>query len=338
MLSKQFLQKVNERPRGRGSAPLVALGALAAAAVVGLLASGFAALAVLAAGAGAAYLVHRKHAQRRTLHVSYDLGGDRRMAARLERIGKACGILASSEKVWRREKPGDARKPTKTPGERPVVRVGRLETPGIETNVEVYGMSSGETAVFFFPEAFLVFEDDRYRAFSYKSLSVVFTPEKTPEPGEVLSDTEVLGETYLYMSSDGTPDRRFGSNPRMPEVLYGDLDLSAEGWRGMRIRVSKESAAAQFVLAFAEERDVERYEQWRGTRPAGDRGKPDVSYEVLGVPAGATKVEITATYRRLARTYHPDKTVSFDPEFRDLADKRMKDVNAAYAKLRRASQ
>ena len=284
MLSKKFLQKVNERPRGRGPAPLVALGAGAAAVVAGTLVSWAVGLAVLAVGAGAAYLVYREHAKKRISCVSYDIGGDRRMAERLERVVKACGILASSEKIWRRSKPGDPRKPASGAGERANVRVGRLEKPGMETNVDVHGIDSGETAAFFFPEAFLVLEDDRYRAFSYKSLRVVFTSAKIVEPGEILSDTEVLGETYQYVLADGTPDRRFGSNPRLPEVLYGDLDLSAEGWKGMSIRVSRESAAAQFVLAFAEERDMERYEQWRGTRPAGDRSRTDPTHE----PEGAT--------------------------------------------------
>lgn len=333
MLSKQFLQRVNERPRGRGPAPLVALGVVIAAAVVGFLVSWFVGLAVLVVGAGAAYLLYAKHSKRQTARVSYDLDADRLMSAHFARVGKACGILATSEEVWNRGKTSDSAK-----NERAMVRVGRLEKPGIETNVEVWGIDSGETTAYFFPEAVLVLEDDLYRAFSYKTLRVTFASEKVAEPGKVFSDTEVLGETYLYTLSDGSPDRRFGSNPRLPEVLYGDLDLSADGWKGVSIRASKESAAAQFVLAFAEEQDTERYEQWRGTRPAGDRGKLDPTHEILGLPAGASKTEITAAYRRMARTYHPDKTASFDHEFRDLADQRMKNVNAAYAKLRRTAQ
>jgi hypothetical protein len=283
------------------------LGAVIAAAVVGFLVSWFVGLAVLVVGAGAAYLLYAKHAKRQTSRVSYDLGGDRIMTAHFARVGKACGILDTSEGVWNREKTSDSAK-----NERALVRVGRLEKPGIETNVEVWGIDSGETTAYFFPEV--------------------------AESGKVFSDTEVLGETYLYTLSDGSPDRRFGSNPRLPEVLYGDLDLSADGWKGVSIRASKESAAAQFVLAFAEEQDTERYEQWRGIRPEGDRGKLDPTHDILGLPAGASKTEITAAYRRMARTYHPDKTASFDHEFRDLADQRMKDVNAAYAKLRRTAQ
>lgn len=341
MLSKKFLQEVNERPRGRGPAPLVALGSLAAAAVVGFLVSWLAAAAILMLGGISALLIYRKDAARRIKGVDYDLGGDREMAARFAFIGKAAEILSTSENVWLRE--GSSRssgKKSSNPGgaeERKSVRVGRLEKPGISTNVDVWGLAAEDTVIYFFPEAVLVLEDDRYRAISYKTFNVLFASEKVAERGTVPSDTEVLGETYLYTLSDGEPDRRLGSNPRLPEVLYGDLDLLADGWRGLKLRVSKETAAAQFVLAFAREEDPERHERWQGTRPALDRGRADGTHEILGLPTGATKVEVTAAYRRLARTYHPDKTSGFLPEFRELAEQRMKDVNAAYARLRRGA-
>lgn len=315
----------------------MALGILAAAAVVGFLVSWPVAGAVLVVGLGAAFALYRQHTASQTRKVAYDLGGDRRMAEHFVRVGKACGILSTSEKIWRRDNPGGSREKPAVSGERTIIRVGQLKKPGIETNVDVWGMDSGETAIYFFPEAVLILEDDRYRAFSYKSLTVNFVSERVAEQGEIPSDTEVLGETYLYTLSDGGPDRRFGSNPRLPEVLYGDLDLSAGGWKGMSARVSKESAAAQFVLAFIGDQDPERQERWQGVRPAEGRGQPNKTHEVLGVPAGATKVEITTAYRRMARTYHPDKTANFLPEFRDLADQRMKDVNAAYAKLHRTA-
>jgi len=51
-------------------------------------------------------------------------------------------------------------------------------------------------------------------------------------------------------------------------------------------------------------------------------------YSVLGVSVGADITEITASYRRLCRIYHPD--VSSDPKSEDL----MKRINIAYTILR----
>ncbi|MFC1935682.1 DnaJ family molecular chaperone [Chloroflexota bacterium] len=58
-------------------------------------------------------------------------------------------------------------------------------------------------------------------------------------------------------------------------------------------------------------------------------------YEVLQVRHGASREEITAAYRRLVRQYHPDKVANLAPEFREVAERRMKEINAAYEQLKR---
>ena len=47
--------------------------------------------------------------------------------------------------------------------------------------------------------------------------------------------------------------------------------------------------------------------------------------------------EITTAYRKLALTYHPDKVAHLAPEERESADQKMKEINAAYAELKRQS-
>jgi len=51
-------------------------------------------------------------------------------------------------------------------------------------------------------------------------------------------------------------------------------------------------------------------------------------YEVLNIPTTASRDEIRAAYRSLARRWHPDRFMP-GPE-RDWANERMADINAAY--------
>jgi DnaJ-domain-containing protein 1 len=53
-------------------------------------------------------------------------------------------------------------------------------------------------------------------------------------------------------------------------------------------------------------------------------------YEILGLRPNASIDEITEAYHRTAKMYHPDKVASLAPEFRELAERRMKMINAAY--------
>ena len=55
---------------------------------------------------------------------------------------------------------------------------------------------------------------------------------------------------------------------------------------------------------------------------------------VLGVSEHATPEEVSLAYHRLARLYHPDRVAGLAPELQALAEKRMKEINAAYAVLK----
>jgi DnaJ-domain-containing protein 1 len=64
------------------------------------------------------------------------------------------------------------------------------------------------------------------------------------------------------------------------------------------------------------------------------RGGGDSPYEVLEVDPEASPAQIRAAYQRLVRQYHPDRTAQLAPELQELAEKRTKEINAAYQTLR----
>ena len=57
-------------------------------------------------------------------------------------------------------------------------------------------------------------------------------------------------------------------------------------------------------------------------------------YEVLGISVSASTEEIKIAYRKMASLYHPDKVTHLAPEFREMADRKMKEINTAYGALK----
>lgn len=84
-----------------------------------------------------------------------------------------------------------------------------------------------------------------------------------------------------------------------------------------------------------------RFEQ-RGPESGGGAGeqpsRPSDPFAVLGVMPGAPAEDIKAAYRRLVNRYHPDKLQHLGEEFRQLAEKKFKDIQSAYQSLKDAGQ
>ena len=48
--------------------------------------------------------------------------------------------------------------------------------------------------------------------------------------------------------------------------------------------------------------------------------------KVLGLNKGATKDDIKAAYRRLAKTYHPDKLAGIDDAIKKIAEEKFREI------------
>jgi DnaJ-domain-containing protein 1 len=59
------------------------------------------------------------------------------------------------------------------------------------------------------------------------------------------------------------------------------------------------------------------------------------AHQVLGVPLGATRQEVSQAYKKLAFMHHPDRVAGMGAGAREYSEERMKDTNAAYSELRR---
>jgi DnaJ like chaperone protein len=56
----------------------------------------------------------------------------------------------------------------------------------------------------------------------------------------------------------------------------------------------------------------------------------DDPYAVLGVSPAASEDEIKSAFRKLVNKYHPDKVSHLGDEFKQLADRRFKEIQRAY--------
>src|SRR5215203_2906941 len=369
MLTNRTLARINNRPREISRLPLLAVGGgtllLAALLYASEIFPSFAILGVLGGGVVLVLVLYGTQKAKMTIRLSYKGKLDKETSTRFSEVRETMEGLASSGKIWRLA--GSARLPkageVAPSPEREPARVGLLSTPGIRADVPVWGIEAGDESIFFFPEGALIYREDRYDPLPYNSLEVAFSSGRFFEEEDLPDDAEVVERTWRFSRPDGSPDPRYRKdNVQIPIVLYGLLEISTPSGTKVRLEVSDRRAAARFARTFGAEVSMEEpnggkashgEEQRRADKDSGRSSSKEGGEErrstktlerearlatarrALGVSKGAGVEKISAAYRKLARTHHPDKVADLEPEVREYSEQRMKEINAAYAEFKR---
>ena len=134
----------------------------------------------------------------------------------------------------------------------------------------------------------------------------------------------ILGLIYVLSPYDIVPDFLVGWG------WLDDIIVLFFLWRFLKNLLQKQSDTQSFYHQNRQsfERNNGFSEKERHTADS-----PDDPYNVLNVPRGASPEEIKKAYRELANKYHPDKVLHLGDEFRELAEKRFKEIEKAYREL-----
>jgi DnaJ-domain-containing protein 1 len=141
------------------------------------------------------------------------------------------------------------------------------------------------------------------------------------------------------VNKSGGPDLRFNDNRQIPIYRYGQIFMTCGDWQ-LNVCLSRADAASQFAAALRTALKEERGEEARRDsrevppRPKTEPDSPLTAFRRLGLEPGASFDEVSAAYRRLAAQNHPDKVAQMAPEFRELAERKMRELNAAYDQIR----
>src|SRR5215211_4030693 len=273
MLTNRTLARINNRPRKVNRLPLLAVGGgtlvLAALLYASEILPSFAILGVLGGGVVLVLVLYGTQKAKMTIRLSYKGKLDKETSTRFSEVQETMESLASSGRIWRLA--DSARLPkageVAPSPEREPARVGLLPTPGIKTDVPIWGIAAGYESIFFFPEGALIYMDDRYDPLPYKSLKVAFSLGRFFEQEDLPDNATVVDRTWRFSRPDGSPDPRYKrDNVQIPIVLYGLLEISTPSGPKVRLEVSDRLAAARFARTFGADVSTEDLREKKADR------------------------------------------------------------------------
>jgi len=128
--------------------------------------------------------------------------------------------------------------------------------PYFKSNVSAVKVALSNKSLFLFPDRMLVIGPDGVGAVAYQDLAMVIGPSTFIEEGHVPNDAKIVGETWRFVNKNGTPDRRFNNNSRLPVCEYEEVLLTTPFGLHEVLQISRAGIAAHLDQALQRLADV----------------------------------------------------------------------------------
>ncbi len=129
-------------------------------------------------------------------------------------------------------------------------RIDRCELIEYELRIPHLENANGGD-IFLYPAFILYFvSPTNFALLEYKDLMLRFDLNGFIEEEQIPKDSKVIGETWAKANKDGSPDRRFNNNYRIPVVQYGTISITSGTGMNEEYMVSNVARSQAFVSSW----------------------------------------------------------------------------------------
>lgn len=107
----------------------------------------------------------------------------------------------------------------------------------LRSNEEMRSLTSNVCALLFLPTGIVLKKGGQFSFHPYEQVSCRASTTTMVEKGRIYRDAEIVDYTWEHPNVDGSPDRRYKANPKIPICEYGIFTLSLGG-RDVEIETS----------------------------------------------------------------------------------------------------
>ena len=187
----------------------------------------------------AAVMLNSRCQRHRRTSLKYQLSESRQEACRI--LQNSLAMLSTSKGFWRVD-------PENIAGGRMPAIPGLPDTPFIKTNVTIPGITAWPFALHFLPDQLLYNVRNKYAGIGYDKLHVEIKSVSIVEDASVPADAVIAGTTRKYVKRNGSPDRRYKNNPKLPIARYAHVTLDLDRHK-LGFLISNLDSAVAFVAA-----------------------------------------------------------------------------------------
>ena len=117
----------------------------------------------------------------------------------------------------------------------------------LKTNVDIIQFKFfDKSRLLLLPDRFLFVKGGDVAAIDYDDVDVIVSPSRFIERGMLPRDAQVIDYTWQYVNKNGTPDKRYKNNRKLPVCLYASVVIKSSKGLHVELQVSSIKNAKKF--------------------------------------------------------------------------------------------
>ena len=179
----------------------------------------------------AAYLEELKK-QHDECKVNIDIDMEASLSNKYSSLNKSFNSLKDSKRIWDMTsavKNDDTRSSASQSVTREITTLNYKKIPFLNADYKaMYFENKNGSDIYIYPGFVALFDDNKnFGLIELNDLKIEFEISSFLEEEEVPKDSKIIDETWAKVNKNGTPDKRFKGNYKIPIVRYGKLTLKS---------------------------------------------------------------------------------------------------------------
>ena len=226
---------------------------------------------------------------RRTTVLLYDI--DVAAESNYAEVLAAFNNLDASNRIWKITTQGHVTDGRYHAGASHLVRridasLSTGQAPNLSCNLDFPYFKAGKISIYIAPDRLFIFSQRTVATLPYRMLNLEASSTRFIESDTVPRDATVIDHTWRYVNKDGSPDRRFNNNHRIPVVAYDELHFTSRTGLEELFQFSRQGVAAHFKDAIS---------QLNGTEHSSTLAQPALPLPDAGLPSSPVSRKLLAT-------------------------------------------
>jgi hypothetical protein len=164
--------------------------------------------------------------------VAIDIDIDENIKGKYDRLKQAFNNLTKSAKIWDKTsavKNNDNRSAASNSITRTETKLSNQKIEFINADFDaLYFKNQNGSDIYIFPAFAVLFDDkNNFGLVDLSELKVSFRTTNFLEEESIPSDSKTISEAWAKVNKDGTPDKRFKGNYKIPIVEYAEIEFKS---------------------------------------------------------------------------------------------------------------